>query len=196
LSRLATAFVLGYHGCDRETAVKAVNGEINLLHSDESYDWLGPGAYFWEADPRRALEWAEQKAFKGAYAEPAVVGAVIDLRNCLDFANRDDLELLKAAYEGFAALQDAAGVSIKENKAVPHEADLDRKLRYRDCAAIRHLHTMVSQAGLEPYDTVRGIFPEGEELYPGSGFARLTHTQIAVRNNECIRGIFWPRPAI
>ncbi len=54
MSRLATSFVLGYHGCDRRTGLKAVNGEVELIQSDKDFDWLGPGAYFWESDPQRA----------------------------------------------------------------------------------------------------------------------------------------------
>ena len=46
---------------------------------------------------------------------------------------------------------------------------------------------------LEPFDTVRGLFVEGQRAYPGGGFFRKTHTQIAVRSDHCIKGIFVPR---
>lgn len=62
MSRLATAFVLGYHGCDKATADKVLGGhDEHLKASQEDFDWLGTGAYFWEADPRRALEWARDR---------------------------------------------------------------------------------------------------------------------------------------
>ena len=77
MSRLATSFVLGYHGCEHSIGVRAVNGEIDLLHSRRNYDWLGPGAYFWESDPHRALEWAQERVKEGRYRRAAVVGAVI-----------------------------------------------------------------------------------------------------------------------
>jgi hypothetical protein len=59
--KLSTSFVPGYHGCDRET------GERLLLNqpfqpSENTYDWLGSGIYFWEANPDRALEWAKEHA--------------------------------------------------------------------------------------------------------------------------------------
>ena len=73
--------MLGYHGCDRTLAERAVNGEIELLQSERDFDWLGPGAYFWESDPQRAFEWAKWKAAREDYSNPAVVGAVIDLRS-------------------------------------------------------------------------------------------------------------------
>lgn len=196
MSRLATSFVLGYHGCDATIADKAVRGEIDLLHSDKSYDWLGPGAYFWESDPKRAREWAESKVAEGQYATAAVVGAVIDLRNCLDLTNRDDIVLLEAAHASFMALQKAAGGPIPANKTAKRGGDVDRSLRFLDCAVLRHLHSVVdADKDLEPYDTIRGIFSEGGELYVGSGFQKMTHTQIAVRENACILGIFYPRPS-
>lgn len=190
MSRLATAFVLGYHGCERSTAERAVQGEIDLLQSDKSYDWLGPGAYFWESDPQRALEWARARD----HADPAVVGAVIDLRNCLDLLNREDIELVRSAYTSFMATRQKAGLPMPVNKPAASGHAEDRVIRLLDCAVLRHLHEIIERRGLEPYDTVRGMFREGGELYEGSGFHERTHTQIAVRNHECILGLFWPRP--
>jgi hypothetical protein len=46
--------------------------------SNNEYDWLGPGAYFWEANPIRGLEFAGEPQRK-SIREPFVVGAVIDL---------------------------------------------------------------------------------------------------------------------
>jgi hypothetical protein len=42
------------------------------------------------------------------------------------------------------------------------------------------------------FDSVRGLFPEGEELYPGAGFKDRTHIQIAVCNPDRILGLFYP----
>ncbi|WP_234851529.1 hypothetical protein [Sinorhizobium meliloti] len=82
------AYVLGYHGCDKAVGMAALNGASPLLPSEKAYDWLGSGIYFWENDPERALEWATQKAESGAYKEPFVLGAIIDLGNCLDLITR------------------------------------------------------------------------------------------------------------
>jgi hypothetical protein len=43
------------------------------------------------------------------------------------------------------------------------------------------------------FDTVRGFFIEGKELYAGAGFRELDHIQICVRSLEQIIGFFWPR---
>lgn len=198
MSRLATSFVLGYHGCDRDTADRAVNGDISLLQSNRDFDWLGPGAYFWESDPKRAREWAEWKVSRGEYANPAVVGAVIDLRNCLDLVSRDDLDMLKSAHKAFLAVQKKGNLPVPKNKSVKGSPNADRILRFLDCAVFRHLHSILDSQPLddrkiEPFDTVRGMFTEGRRLYSGCGFRERSHTQIAVRNDACIRGLFLPR---
>lgn len=197
MSRLATSFVLGYHGCDEAVAEDVLAGTSEIIFSDEDHDWLGPGAYFWEADPRRALEWAQWKASRGAYAAPSVIGAVIDLRNCLDLTTREDLELVRTSYHAFVLAQEKAGLPVPENRSPRGRPEQDHLLRFLDCAVIRHLHNMMdlqADTGIAPYDTVRGIFTEGGRLYPGGGFHERTHVQIAVRKPECIRGFFRPRP--
>ncbi len=198
MSRLATSFVLGYHGCDRRTGLKAVNGEVELIQSDKDFDWLGPGAYFWESDPQRAREWAEWKAQRGDFSDPFVIGAVIDLRNCLDLSTRKILELLAKAYQSFKAVQEKAGHEMPVNKGVPGQPNADRVLRYLDCAVIRHLHSILEapppdERTIEPFDSVRGMFSEGARVYPKGGFREKSHVQIAVRNLDCIRGVFLPR---
>jgi len=195
LSRLATSFVLGYHGCGADVARRVIVEGVPLLHSDEDYDWLGPGAYFWEADPKRAWEWAKTKAGRGDIEEPAVVGAVIDLRHCLDLVSREDVGLLRMAYDSFVKLQTKSGLPVPQNRSPSTEDENVLLLRFLDCAVLRHLHRIIEDSddsGLEPFDTVRGMFSEGGEAFPGSGLYRKSHVQIAVRNNDCIRGLFFP----
>lgn len=196
MSRLATSFVLGYHGCDRATAELAVAGETGLIQSDRAYDWLGPGAYFWESDPQRALEWARWKVERGDYREACVIGAVIDLGNCLDLVARENVELVRAAYRSFEAIQALAGLPLPENRNPKGMDGDDRPLRFLDCAVIKHLHEIMSAeprvGGVQPFDTVRGLFVEGERAYPGSAFRAKSHVQIAVRNADCIKGLFYP----
>lgn len=161
---------------------------LSFARSDKDYDWLGPGIYFWEADPKRALEWAQWKKDKGEYENPFVIGAAIDLGNCLDLMSREDLEMLAWAYDSFREIHEKDGRldEMPENKRGP-----DKLLRILDCAVIKHLHSIIEAKNeLEPVDTVRGLFTEGEEVFPGSGFKRKTHVQIAVRNVKCIKGVF------
>lgn len=205
MSRLSTSFVLGYHGCDRKVADAVVSRRAQLTLSNNKYDWVGPGIYFWEADPLRAWEWAVARCNEGVYSNPAVVGAIIDLRNCLDLLNRTDQNLVRLAYESLAEIYNSAGIPLPKNLKSKKGGDKDRLVRELDCDVITHLHEIMDypfeslseeeEMDFEPtphFDTVRGMFTEGDELYPGAAFYHQSHVQIAVRNRECIKGVFFP----
>jgi hypothetical protein len=187
-NRLHTSFVLGYHGCSRDVGEAVLAGSIKLAKSERDYDWLGPGIYFWESDPRRAWEWADAAVKRGDYREPFVLGAAIDLGHCLDMMARESLELVAAAFHGLTELVTAAGDGRKlpENKG----SDGDKLMRFLDCAVIRYLHQVVEDREEGAFDSVRGLFTEGDALFPGSGFSIKTHVQIAVRSDKCIKGVF------
>ncbi len=140
----------------------------------------------------RALEWAHWRANRGDYKEPFVVGAIIDLGHCLDLIPREDIEILHEAYLDFLKVQKKSGLPMPVNKSARGQRDVDRLLRYLDCAVVKHLHSIIGDT--DPYDTVRGMFTEGGKLYPKSGFKTRTHVQIAVRNMACIKGLFIPHP--
>lgn len=53
--------VIGYHGCDESTQQNVLMKGKLLKPSEQAYDWLGKGIYFWEHGPERALQWAEAK---------------------------------------------------------------------------------------------------------------------------------------
>lgn len=192
MSRPAHFFVLGYHGCDRSVGERLLANTDQFIQSNRAYDWLGPGVYFWENDPRRAKEWAKSLVARGKISDPFVVGAVIDLGHCFDLTPRENLETLADAYGVLAA----SGLDLPVNEGPA--GDPDRILRKLDCAVVKTVHALVDSpmgqtSGMKPFDTVRGLFVEGPAVYPGAGFHRFTHTQIAVRNDACIRGVFVPR---
>lgn len=178
----------------------ALHRELELQPSAKGFDWLGRGVYFWEADPVRALEWAQWKAARGDYSEPFVVGAVIDLGNCLDLVVRKNIGLLEDAYEGLKAEIQAAGGPFPKNRDVADDPFEDKLLRYLDYAVIEKVHATLDDAAalgaptVEPFDTVRGLFQEGGPAYPDGGIFAKTHTQIAVRNPRAIKGVFLPPP--
>lgn len=145
----------------------------------------------------------EQSAIKRAFREPYVVGAVIDLGNCLDLTTREGILILRDSYESFAAGQRAGNLAMPINEDLKSDPHRDRLLRNLDCAVIRHLHRNIQdelshwvaegstgQRPQSPFDTVRGMFPEGGEAFPGAGIRGKTHTQVAVLNAECIKGVF------
>jgi len=48
--------VIAYHGCDAKVAHAIVGGTRSLKASENDYDWLGSGIYFWEFGYDRALK--------------------------------------------------------------------------------------------------------------------------------------------
>lgn len=114
----------------------------NLKASDNTYDWLGNGMYFWENSYQRAYDWASNNP---KYHKPAVLGAVIDLGFCLNLTDYHSTDVLKH--------------NVRE------------------------------------YDSVRGVFVEGKEIYPGAAVKEKTHIQLCVVNPNCIKGFFAPREA-
>jgi hypothetical protein len=176
--------VLGYHGCDRTVGERVLRGEP-FIGSNNEYDWLGPGTYFWEANPQRGLEFAAEAAGRKHtdIKDPFVIGAVIDLGQCLDLTTAAGIELVRSAYDSLAETMKAAGL------ALPRNSD-DRLRRNLDCAVMRRVHSILESAGSAPLDTVKGVFTEGKPVYPGAGFDEKTHIQIAVCNLLCIKGAF------
>jgi hypothetical protein len=191
LSKLTTSFVLGYHGCDRTFGEKVLRGKTSLIPSEDPWHWLGRGIYFWEADPLRALEWAQAKHARNECDDPFAIGAVIDLGRCLDLLFRENLELVRDAYNSFVVAQDKSGLRIPVNKKAKNDQSEDNVLRFLDCAVIDHLCARSEEVGT-PFDSVRGLFTEREELFPGSMISRKAHSQIAVRDVTCIKGVFRP----
>ncbi len=185
--------VLGFHGCDGNVGSQVILGKTRLYSSENEWDWLGHGIYFWESDDRRAREYAEilKKRPRRRVNSPFVIGAIIDLGNCLDLLNRSHLELLRRSYEGLEKTLELEGKTLPVNQ--PLRGGTDLLLRKRDCAVINFLHSALKKEDKPPFDSVRAAFWEGEELYPNSGFRKLNHIQICVRNPNCIKGYFLPR---
>lgn len=195
MTRLQTSFVLGYHGCDRDVARKAIEGELTLLRSSAKYDWLGAGIYFWEGDPQRALEWAQEKVTQGKYKHAAVLGATIDLGECLNLVSRANIDILVEAYKSYEKFQKKSGGKVPRNRPLEGRPRGDFTKRELDSAVFNHLHQSIEltpDAGIPTYDTVRGMFTEGKRVYPTAGFREHTHVQIAVRNTASILGLFYP----
>lgn len=187
--------VLGFHGCDKKIADTIIKGETFMNESTNDYDWLGHGIYFWENNLVRAFAFAnEKKGRKGnngvsKVENSAVVGAIIDLGLCLDLLDSENLLIVKQSYEILKTLTEQDGSVMPENKSPLHAGE-DLLLRKLDCAVIQNIHSLNTNEGIPPYDTVRGVFWEGDYLYPLAGFKEKNHIQICVRNPNCIKGFF------
>ncbi|MDR2850213.1 MAG: hypothetical protein LBW77_06710 [Verrucomicrobiota bacterium] len=183
------SLVLGYHGCDREFGEALLAGSAAFKPSVNRYDWLGSGVYFWENNPARAREWARFMQKRGKIKEPFAVGAVLDVGECLDTTEATSLEAIKASYDALAKAAALTGEVLPKNKKANSKNE-ELIFRDLDCLVINYLHALREEDGLSPFDTVRGAFWEGRDLYPGSGIKEKTHIQICVRSMDNIKGVF------
>ena len=183
------SLVLGYHGCDLRVARKVISLKDSPRPSHNPWDWLGHGFYFWEDNPARAMRWAvaERQRSDSRIKQPAVLGAVIDLGNCLNLTDAEALNQVKVAHDEYERLCHTAGIEMARNRGP------ELRARYLDCAVVELLHQLRQEEKKPAFDTVRGFFIEGKELYINAGFRELDHLQICVRSLEQIVGFFWPR---
>lgn len=181
--------VFGFHGCEKEVAHDVLLNRVCLSPSINDYDWLGNGIYFWENDPIRALEFArEVKKCKN----PFVLGAILDLKYCLDLTCRDSINVVRSVWTQVVEPIYLKG-DIKTNKPAKKGENGELLLRFLDCHVIEALHDYNAKNELEQYDSVRGAFWEGDYVYPTAGFFNKNHIQLCVRNYDCIKGIFLPQ---
>jgi hypothetical protein len=180
--------IVGYHGCTQALAKGLLLGKRRIREwrpSTNDWDWLGHGIYFWEHSPERALRWARER-YRTRRQRPAVLGAYIQLGRCFDLLDEPITALLTQTYERLARAAAAEETSLPQNRG------REWKLRELDCVVINTCIAELQRTGRE-YDTVRGAFLEGAPAYPGAGFSRESHIQIAVRNCSCILGVFQPK---
>lgn len=193
---------LGFHGCKSSVAEKLISNPGEIKISQNKWDWLGSGFYIWENNMERALEWA-----KNQYGEEgAVIGVVYELGTCLDLMDSACIQLLKMARKEFENDMNAIGKPLPSNKDLKSDPNKDRILRNLDCAVINYLTSTTDEScrkdiqakgysEIRPFDSVRGCFNEGAKI-PGMEIYEKTHIQIAIRNLNCIKGIFRPRGEI
>ena len=166
------SFLLGFHGTDQLTAEEVLAGTKHLSASQNEYDWLGHGIYFWEYSPLRAYQFAQEKfRWLGRNESVAVVGAVINPGLCLNLLDASGLKHLETGYQ--AMLTGRGGPEFLPKNGVGKE----RWNRRLDCAVINTLHQVralthstkwqkanAGQQALQPFDSVRGAFWEGEPV--------------------------------
>lgn len=185
--------IIGFHGCDQEVFEKILYEHEPFKSSRNAYDWLGSGMYFWEQNLERAWEWAKSGTTnpKLNIKKPAVIGAVIDLGFCLNLLDSNNIKMLKNQYELLKIKMAIADKEMPVNKDAQDNTDL--LLRYLDCAVIEDLHEERKKTKQLPFDSVRGVFFEGNPIYKTSGFMEQSHIQVCVRNPNCIKGFFAPK---
>ncbi len=180
--------ILAYHGCDAEVAERILGGEP-FKKSQNPYDWLGEGIYFWEYGADRAMRFAEEQKRRGNLKTPAIVGALVQLGKCFDLMDTRFTSELPAAYEMLKKLHDDRGTPLPVNSG----GTPDKKARRLDCAVLNFYLSFLEQTQSIGYDTVRCGFVEGEPAFEGSGIHEQSHVQLAVRSLDCILGVFRPQ---
>ena len=203
-----SGLILGFHGCDKSLIDRIVSEKgVNLKPSKNNYDWLGGGSYFWENNQQRALQFAQEskdrflnldddskekyiKSGKSVIKTPAVLGAVIDLGYCLDLLDSEYLKVLKESFDLLCETHKVTGTEIPKNI---RDSNGELPQRHLDCAVIESIHQFNKKKDKRIFDSVRGVFFEGQDLYPNAGFQEKNHIQIALRNPNCIKGYFMPR---
>lgn len=189
-----SGLILGFHGCDQSIVSEVINHKTLLKKSENAYDWLGPGIYFWENSPSRALEYANvlknnPTRSRQEITTPGVIGAVIDLGHCLDLLDYENLQILKGAYKLIEKTYEKS--ELPRNRSVGSSSEL--LLRDLDCNVIKTVHDIQAYSSSKPFDSIRAVFSEGEEIYPNAGFREKNHIQLCICNPNCIKGFFLPR---
>lgn len=191
--------IIGFHGCDRSTYENVLYKHERLRASHNSYDWLGNGIYFWENSLDRAEEWAisyckryNKKNPDKKQKEPAVIGAVISLGHCLDLTDYGSTSILQTGYKILKLELSLIGKTLPVNRNMNGSKDL--LLRELDCAVIERIHQYNRDNDERAYDSVRGVFIEGNPVYKDSGIMEKNHTQLCIINPNCIKGYFAPLP--
>jgi hypothetical protein len=182
--------VVAFHSCDKKIGLKILNGEEDLIASENAWDWLGTGIYFWEFNPERALEYAKESATGKQFNKikietPFVLGANILLGNCFNLLDSRAIENLHEAYNYLQILYEISDIEMPKNK---------KTIRKLDCAVIKAVHEINKLQNRNPFDTVRCAFVEGNEIYPTSNFTDRLHIEISVINPQMIQGYFLPKP--
>src|SRR5260370_3855954 len=160
--------IVGYHGTSVHNAV-AVLHEGTFRPSQNDYDWLGHGIYFWEYAPYRAWNWARDKY--GANA--AVIQATVRLGRCLDLTDIRYTEIIRGAFDELREVYAAKKMFIPTNRG---------RARCLDCLVINY----VAQYIFPECETVRAPFLEGLPIFEGSALLSASHVQVVVRRPVAI----------
>ena len=131
------SFILGFHGCDRKIGEAILEGKKKPTFSENDYDWLGNGIYFWENNPDRAMSYAQMLSTKkgrskGKINDPFVIGAIIDPGKCLNLTDENALLQLQPAYAALKRNFELAETPLPENEE-GFKGDTDRIKRRLDC---------------------------------------------------------------
>ncbi len=169
-----TGIVKGFHGTRLNYVESILRDGFSLSRND--YDWLGDGVYFFQDGLQLAEEWS-RKTF-GEHG--VVIGASIDLVDCMDLVDSRWVNFLKQAHDQLLAKLE------KDNMVPPAQSIGAHRL---DRAVINYAVSSLAKRGHQ-VRSVRAPFHEGDPLYPNSALYTKSHIQIAVRDNSVIKEVW------
>jgi hypothetical protein len=170
--------VVGYHGTKKSTALKVVSGETSILRSENEFDWLGNGIYYWEYAPKQAWAWAERKRKNERWPKDeavAVVASMIRLGFCFDLLDPDNIRELKDYHRAYMRMCEKLAQEPKNN--YQHK-------KYLDCSVFQLAYAALEDDGIQ-VDSARSVYvPTGPQrrAWKSSWVSEEAHIQLCVRN--------------
>lgn len=182
--------VRAFHGTTLSNARAILSGSSPFQPSANAHDWLGHGIYFFEESQTLALDWAVGKvgslAALGRTEEPAVIGADLQLDDCLDICSGDWGPALSLIHRRLSATLKTQHGPVTTTAAGRHVVLADIQMpgstwtfNYTDCAVMDAIVRDQQKIGRK-ITSKRAAFADGSQLYPNSYLLSRTHVQIAV----------------
>lgn len=175
------AQVWGYHG----TTLQSANAILNngFLVSQNPWEWLGDGIYFWQDAPIRAREWALDWSLRNQQNhDPAVVKAKLNLIDCIDMLDVGWRDVLQELSQEFLALVR----SIPEfSKLKNHRAGAARGRHELDAAFFNFAVEDLRRRGVT-VRSIRAAITEGNPILPESPLCYKSHVQICILDQSLI----------
>jgi hypothetical protein len=145
--------VYGYHGTSQTKALSILDRGFRA--SDNDYDWLGTGIYFFQDAPLRAKQWATEQYPQ----DPAVICSRIELDSCIDLFDVSWVPILKDVYNLFIEQYRAT------NRPLPGQNPFRSKAHRLDCAFFNFASKLLLEQG-QIVASTRAVFVEGEQIFP------------------------------
>jgi hypothetical protein len=184
-----------YHGTTVELA-KRIFDQRKFKVSRNTYDWLGPGVYFYQDSPLKALAWAQRYAVeecaKGTAA--AVIAVDIDLSSSFDIFRPENHEILVEVHRQTKA-NPTELQNVKQHRPVLRREDGERFHLFNsqplghdrlmgnnfvDAKTVSRAIQIVTDKRQVAYNCARYFFWEGKELYSGSYFFDHSNLQLCI----------------
>lgn len=163
----------GFHGTTELAGRRILEDGFSVSQND--YDWLGDGIYFFQDAPQLALDWARQKST----AFPCVLEAHILIKDFIDLLDPKWSTWLANVHDRY----------VIELKAAKKLAPMQRGGAHRLDRAVLNYAVAVRTAEGYHVGGIRGAFVEGRPVFPNSALFTKSHIQIAVRDRSYISDV-------